>query len=106
MVHPPVLLSIELTILFPLAVKIIRINDPILFAFFWIGFGIGYIAYDLTHYSLHHVDTTNHKGGWFHKLQKYHNQHHFGGEEAGFGVSSPLWDYIIGTTFTKNNKKE
>lgn len=79
LVHPPILLSIELSILFPLAIKIIRIHDPILFAFFWIGFGIGYICYDLTHYMLHHVDTSKHKGSFFHKLQKYHNQHHFGG---------------------------
>jgi sterol desaturase/sphingolipid hydroxylase (fatty acid hydroxylase superfamily) len=100
-----VLLAIELTLLFPIGMKIIPIQDPIIFAFFWIGFGLGYLAYDLTHYSLHFVDTSRHKGSFFHKLQKYHNQHHFGGEEAGFGVSSPLWDYIIGTTFKQGYKK-
>ena len=104
--HPPVLVIIELNLLFPLAVKIIPISDPIIFAFFWIAFGIGYLCYDLTHYSLHHVDTSNSKGSWFHRLQQYHNQHHFGGEEAGFGVSSPLWDYIIGTTYKRNKKDE
>ena len=95
---------IELTLLFPLATKLIPITNPILFAFFWIGFGIGYICYDLMHYSLHFIDTSNSKRGWFHRLQQYHNQHHFGGEEAGFGVSSPLWDIIIGTGFTRKKQ--
>jgi hypothetical protein len=35
--------------------------------------------YDLCHYGLHHIDTTKNKGSYFHKLQRYHNQHHFGG---------------------------
>ena len=55
--------------------------------------------YDCTHYALHHVDTRQYKGSYFHRLQKYHNQHHFGGEEAGYGVSSKFWDIIFGTGF-------
>jgi sterol desaturase/sphingolipid hydroxylase (fatty acid hydroxylase superfamily) len=94
----------ETAIVFPLITKFLPITDPALFAFFWSFLAIGYMTYDLMHYSLHHIDTSKHKGGWFHKLQKYHNQHHFGGEEAGFGVSSPLWDFIIGTTY-KNKLK-
>ena len=62
---------------------------------------LGYFAYDLTHYSLHHIDTSKHKGTYFHKLQRYHNQHHFGGEELGFGVSSKLWDVIFRTELPK-----
>jgi 4-hydroxysphinganine ceramide fatty acyl 2-hydroxylase len=64
-----------------------------------IGFLIGYMCYDLTHYALHHVDTTKSKGSYFHKLQRYHNQHHFGGEEAGYGVSSKFWDIVFRTEF-------
>ena len=64
------------------------------------------MSYDIIHYSLHHVDTNKHKGSYFHRLQQYHNQHHFGGEEAGFGVSSKLWDIIIGTGFKKNKKDD
>jgi sterol desaturase/sphingolipid hydroxylase (fatty acid hydroxylase superfamily) len=47
--------------------------------FFKLGFLSGYLMYDLCHYGLHHVDTTKNKGSYFHKLQRYHNQHHFGG---------------------------
>lgn len=104
LVHPPVLLCIELSIIFPLVNKILPFSDLGLVVIFWTFLGLGYITYDLMHYSLHHIDTSNHKGGWFHRLQQYHNQHHFGGEDAGFGVSSPLWDFIIGTTY-KNKKK-
>jgi len=60
--------------------------------------------YDISHYLLHHVDTSKNKGGFFHRLQKYHNQHHFGGQEAGFGVSSPLWDIILNTGYKNKNK--
>ena len=70
-------------------------------AFYWTGFLIGYFIYDLTHYSLHHIDTSKSKGTYFHKLQRYHNQHHFGGEEAGFGVSSKFWDIVFRTEMSK-----
>ena len=44
------------------------------------GFIIGYIAYDMLHYSMHHFSL---KGKFFPNLR--------------FGVSSPLWEIIIGT---------
>jgi sterol desaturase/sphingolipid hydroxylase (fatty acid hydroxylase superfamily) len=60
---------------------------------------------DLIHYALHHVDTSNNKGGYFYRLQQYHNQHHYGGEERGFGVSSKFWDIIFRSGFTTSKKK-
>jgi dihydroceramide fatty acyl 2-hydroxylase len=84
--------------------RVISISDPILSAFFWSFFLIGYMTYDICHYSLHHIDTSKNSKGYFHKLQKYHNQHHFGGEEAGFGVSSPLWDIVFRTGYKKGKK--
>lgn len=65
---------------------------------------LGYFAYDLTHYSLHHIDTSKNKGNYFHRLQRYHNQHHFGGDELGFGVSSKLWDIVFRTELPKKSK--
>lgn len=99
--YPPALGVITFLIGRTFMTKLIPINDPIVFTFYWVFFFIGYMSYDVIHYSLHHIDTTNNKKGWFHKLQQYHNQHHFGGEEAGFGVSSPLWDIVFRTGFTK-----
>ena len=59
---------------------------------------MGYLIYDMTHYSLHHL---NPKSGYFKFLQRYHNQHHFSGEDAGYGVSSKFWDVVFRTEMSK-----
>ena len=84
--------------------QLIVFEDPVIDATVWSFFLVGYMIYDMSHYAFHFVDTTKHKGSWFHKLQKYHNRHHFSGEYAGFGVSTPLWDLIFRTGY-KNDKK-
>jgi sterol desaturase/sphingolipid hydroxylase (fatty acid hydroxylase superfamily) len=38
---------------------------------------------------------TSRIGGW---LKRYHMVHHNTGENARWGVSSPLWDLVFGTT--------
>ncbi len=59
------------------------------------GFALGYIVYDSLHYVLHHFPCRAIKlGAW---LKRYHFQHHFRDDRRGFGVSSPLWDYVFGT---------
>ncbi len=67
---------------------------PGIFEPFLIGFGLGYLTYDMTHYAVHHVTFKN---SWGRYLKKYHLQHHFQEEEKGFGVSSPFWDVIFKT---------
>jgi sterol desaturase/sphingolipid hydroxylase (fatty acid hydroxylase superfamily) len=59
------------------------------------GFGAGYVCYDMIHYATHHFVMKNRIGLW---LKQYHLRHHYKDDEVGFGVSSPLWDYIFGTT--------
>jgi sterol desaturase/sphingolipid hydroxylase (fatty acid hydroxylase superfamily) len=59
------------------------------------GFGAGYVCYDMIHYATHHFAMKNRIGLW---LKQYHLRHHYKDDEVGFGVSSPLWDYIFGTT--------
>lgn len=60
------------------------------------GFTAGYVAYDLTHYYLHHGKP---RARWLRKLQGHHMSHHFNKRFADkrFGVSSPLWDIVFGT---------
>lgn len=100
LVYPPLLFAITLVILvYVIYDPLVTIENQAIKTFFKIGVLIGYLMYDLTHYALHHVDTRKSKGSYFHRLQKYHNQHHFGGEEAGFGVSSKFWDIVFGTGF-------
>ncbi len=104
LVLPPPFMVTLCTIGYFTVCNFIYFHDPIISATFWSFFLLGYVIYDICHYSLHFIDTTNNKDGWFSKQQRYHNQHHFGGEEAGFGVSSALWDKILNTGFKKNKK--
>ncbi len=69
---------------------------------FFIGFLIGYLFYDMTHYAVHHFNI--HNKFWL-ALKKHHMRHHFQDAEKGFGVSSPMWDNIIGTNFPKSKSE-
>ena len=58
------------------------------------GFLTGYATYLMIHYAIHvHPPPKNFLGA----VWKHHNLHHFVGDTAAFGVSSPLWDHIFGT---------
>ena len=71
---------------------------------FFVGFLIGYLFYDLSHYAIHHF---NMHGKFWLAIKNHHMKHHYQDSEKGFGVSTPLWDAIIGTNFMQNrNKKE
>jgi sterol desaturase/sphingolipid hydroxylase (fatty acid hydroxylase superfamily) len=58
------------------------------------GFLLGYLFYDMVHYATHHFSM---KGGVWLWLKKYHMRHHYDDDHSGYGVSSPLWDYVFGT---------
>ena len=59
------------------------------------GFGFGYVCYDTIHYATHHFAM---KRGVWRWLKHYHLRHHYQDDHAGYGVSSPLWDYVFGTS--------
>jgi len=59
------------------------------------GFIVGYIAYDMTHYATHHFPM---RRGIWKALKRHHMRHHYKTPDQRFGVSSPLWDYVFGTT--------
>jgi sterol desaturase/sphingolipid hydroxylase (fatty acid hydroxylase superfamily) len=58
------------------------------------GFLVGYLFYDMVHYATHHFSMK--RGVWL-WLKKYHMRHHYDDDHSGYGVSSPLWDYVFGT---------
>ena len=60
----------------------------------WAGFVGGYVCYDSIHYAIHHFPM---KGGIWNRLKQHHLRHHYHDDHLGYGVSSPLWDYIFGT---------
>jgi sterol desaturase/sphingolipid hydroxylase (fatty acid hydroxylase superfamily) len=61
---------------------------------FMSAFIVGYLCYDYIHYATHHFPM---KGKVSRYLKKFHLQHHYRHEKAKYGVSSPLWDIILGT---------
>ena len=58
------------------------------------GIAIGYLFYDLTHYTVHRGRV---KSKAFKFLRSYHMQHHYSSPERRYGVSSPIWDYVFRT---------
>lgn len=58
------------------------------------GFVAGYVAYDSLHYVVHHTRRKTGVMGW---LRRYHLLHHHDAAPARYGVSSPLWDLVLGT---------
>jgi len=58
------------------------------------GFALGYLAYDGTHYAVHHFKLTSAIGR---RLRRHHMFHHHSDPDGGFGVSSPLWDLVFRT---------
>ena len=62
----------------------------------FVGFIAGYLFYDLTHYAIHHFNM--HSKFWL-AIKNHHIKHHFEDPNLGYGVSSPVWDKIIGTDF-------
>jgi sterol desaturase/sphingolipid hydroxylase (fatty acid hydroxylase superfamily) len=59
------------------------------------GFFAGYLAYDMTHYYLHHFRPRGRLGRM---LRERHMRHHFQDETRGFGISAPYWDEIFKTS--------
>jgi 4-hydroxysphinganine ceramide fatty acyl 2-hydroxylase len=59
------------------------------------GLVLGYVCYDMLHYATHHFGMK--RGVWL-WLKQYHLRHHFKDDHAGYGISSPLWDYVFRTT--------
>jgi sterol desaturase/sphingolipid hydroxylase (fatty acid hydroxylase superfamily) len=66
-----------------------------LYAFFP-GFILGYLAYDMVHYAIHHA---NFKSGFWKRIKQHHMLHHYDDPTKGYGVSSALWDKILDSDF-------
>ena len=95
LVMPPSV-SIPLAILF-YGLFLLILGPVSVFSFF-AGFLLGYLAYDMIHYATHHAPLN---GGLGLLLKHHHMKHHYQTDTLGYGVSSPLWDYVFGTMFPK-----
>ncbi len=68
---------------------------------FFAGFILGYLAYDLTHYAVHHF---NLHGKISLYLKQHHLRHHYLDPDNNYGVSSPLWDFAFNTYLKKSQQ--
>jgi 4-hydroxysphinganine ceramide fatty acyl 2-hydroxylase len=58
------------------------------------GFAAGYLAYDTIHFATHHAST---RSALARVWKRRHFRHHYADSTCDFGVSSPLWDIVLGT---------
>lgn len=91
LVMPPSV-SVPLALLFLIAFR--AVLGPTAWLAFGGGFLLGYLAYDMTHYHVHHHRPRTRLGR---RLREQHMRHHFQDHDTGYGVSSPLWDHVFGT---------
>lgn len=58
--------------------------------------GLGYVFYDLMHYYLHHAspDTLL---SVFSELKTHHLYHHYKNNNSNFGITMPIFDWLMGT---------
>ena len=66
------------------------------------GFLVGYLAYDMTHYHLHHHKPRTRLGKHFYEL---HMRHHFQDHTRGFGVAAPWWDVVFQTRLRRRKTR-
>lgn len=59
------------------------------------GVIFGYVFYDCMHYGIHHGARL--PGGALRGLKRRHLHHHFHDHDSGYGISSVLFDVLLGT---------
>ncbi len=70
---------------------------------FFPGFMFGYLLYGSMHYAIH---AWKPPFKWMKPLWRNHHLHHYKHGDAGFGVSSTVWDHVFGTMYDLENEKE
>lgn len=99
LVMPPAV-SVPLALLF-YGLFVLALGAPAAWPFM-AGFLVGYLAYDMTHYHVHHHRVRTRLGR---TLRELHMRHHFQDDTKGFGVSAPFWDYAFGTAHRRRTAR-
>jgi sterol desaturase/sphingolipid hydroxylase (fatty acid hydroxylase superfamily) len=60
----------------------------------FLGFAIGYVAYDLTHYACHQFTMA---GAVLGRLQRHHARHHYARRDGNYAITAIFWDRLFGT---------
>lgn len=91
LVFPPVLLA---ALAIPVRILVLSLFPVGVGNAAMAGLFHGYVGYDLCHFALHFQNFTS---NYFQDLKRYHLQHHFKDQTTGFGITSKLYDYALGT---------
>lgn len=59
--------------------------------FRWLGFAGGYVAYETTHWRIHHMPHT------VSATRRHHHLVHHARSRTNFGVTTRAWDHVLGT---------
>jgi sterol desaturase/sphingolipid hydroxylase (fatty acid hydroxylase superfamily) len=75
---------------------------PIGFALLMAGaITCGYVIYGLSHFIIHHV---RFKRPWLRRWAGAHHVHHYH-PDSNFGLTTPLWDVLLGTRYVRQARK-
>ena len=75
---------------------------PIGFALLMAGaITVGYVIYGLSHFTIHHV---RFKQPWLRRWAGAHHVHHYH-PDSNFGLTTPLWDVLLGTRYVRQARK-
>jgi len=61
----------------------------------------GYVIYGLSHFIIHHV---RFKRPWLRRWAGAHHVHHYH-PDSNFGLTTPLWDVLLGTRYVRQARK-
>jgi sterol desaturase/sphingolipid hydroxylase (fatty acid hydroxylase superfamily) len=75
---------------------------PSTYAFLLSGImALGYVTYGLSHFAIHHVHFRNHFSVRWAGNHRIHHNH----PANNFGVTTPLWDLLLGTKYISAQKR-
>jgi Sterol desaturase len=60
----------------------------------FLGFIMGYVAYDITHFACHQWPMRSRIGMM---LKRHHMRHHYWDEDTNFAITAIFWDKVFGT---------
>jgi sterol desaturase/sphingolipid hydroxylase (fatty acid hydroxylase superfamily) len=64
------------------------------------GVMLGYWWYGIVHHVIHHR-TRNPIAVYFQELRRHHLRHHHAPTRGNYGVTTPLWDILLGTRLSR-----
>lgn len=68
---------------------------------FFLGFMLGYVAYDLVHYACHQFPM---KGRLGRLLKTHHMRHHHRSERGNYAITGMIWDRIFSTRISSSGE--